>query len=288
MFTIDWSRAAVPQADQYDARLAVHLASTTTSALRERPYRRPPPGAGGTICEGRVAIRYCYPESFYAGLADAPGDHPHLALAEALLRRWPLAFEQFCILMDSVHPLVVPTDPDDDPNHFGFTRSHCEEHLFGTMMVSINSPVMLAECFLHEMAHHKLRAFGISFETATRFIANGPDEQYASPLRKDRPRPMTAVFHATYALTYMAELDVRIIEGEADACRLDKLLRRLGTNLRRLEEGRQVLASSLRLDQEGEAFMVPYLGWLDEVLLRGRGVLASGRGQARTGPATEQ
>ena len=270
MLQPDWSRAAVPQADQYDARLALQLASTTSSPLREQLYARAPVGDAPAIFDGRVAVRYSYPEWLYPGFVSAPPDHPHLALAAQLLSRWPVAHEQFCLLIDSVHPLLAPGDPSDDPDHFGNTRSHGEEHMFGSLMASVNSPVMLAECLLHEMAHHKLRAFGISFEAATRLITNPPDEGYASPLRKDQPRPMTAVFHAMYALTYMAELDLRIIAGEPNGGRMGRLLRRLGTNLGRLEEGREVLRTSLRLDQAGEAFAAPYHAWVDDVLRRGR------------------
>jgi HEXXH motif-containing protein len=176
-----------------------------------------------------------------------------------------------------VHPLLAPEDPQDDPDHFGNTRSHGEEHMFGSLMASINSPVMLAECLLHEMAHHKLRAFGVSFESATRLVANAPDELYASPLRKDQPRPMTAVLHAAYALTYMTELDLRIIDREPGGTRMPKLLRRLGTNLGRLEEGWVVLQTSLRPDREGEAFAAPYHAWIADIVDRGRHVLDRSR-----------
>jgi hypothetical protein len=266
---IDWTRAAVPQQDLYDARLALHLASTTRSLLRDELYVRRYVGQAPSLFEGRVAARYCYPRELYPGLLDAPLDHPHLALASELVARWPVAQEQFALLIDSVHPLVVPSDPHDDPDHFGFTRSHAEEHLFGTLMASVNSPVMLAECFVHEMSHQKLRAFGISFEAASRFIQNAPGEAYESPLIRDRLRPMTAVLHATYSHTYVAELDLRIIAGEPDTRRMHKLLRRLGANVRRLEQGRVVLNTSLRLDDEGRAFMGPYLAWLDDVIARG-------------------
>ena len=275
MLASDWSRAAVPQADQYDARLALHLAETTTSPLRDQLYKRASVGDAPSCFEGRVAVRYCYPDWLYPGFVDAPADHPHLTLAAELLSRWPVAYEQFCLLIDSVHPLLAPDDPQDDPDHFGNTRSHGEEHMFGTLMASVNSPVMLAECFLHEMAHHKLRAFGVSFESCTRLIANPPDELFESPLRKDQPRPMTAVLHAMYALTYMTELDLRIIAGEPDGSRMPKLLRRLGTNLGRLEEGRAVLQSSMRLDAEGEAFAAPYHAWVEDIVERGRQVRSS-------------
>jgi HEXXH motif-containing protein len=174
------------------------------------------------------------------------------------------------MLIDSVHPLLIPNTPQDDPDHFGYARSHGEEDMFGTLMASVNSPVMLAECLVHEMSHHKLRAFGVSVEATWRFITNPPEALFESPIRKDRLRPMTAVFHATYSYTYVTELDLRIIDGERDGRRMDKLLRRLAHNVKRLEEGRALLRQHMTVDAKGEIFMAPYNDWLDTVLARGR------------------
>jgi HEXXH motif-containing protein len=267
---VDWSRAAVPQDDLYDARLAAHLASTSASPLRDVYWTRRPVGDAPALFDGAVAARYCYPATYYPTLTDAPLDHPHLTLAADLVRRWPAAYEQFRMLIDSVHPLLIPNEAQDDPDHLGYARSHGEEHMFGTIMASVNSAVMLAECLVHEMAHHKLRAFGVSFETAWRFIANPLEALFESPIRKDKLRPMTAVFHAMYSYTYVTELDLRIIDGEPDGRRMDKLLRRLAYNVKRLEEGRAVLRQHMTVDAEGELFMTPYHDWLDVVIARGR------------------
>jgi HEXXH motif-containing protein len=266
---VDWSRAAVPQQDLYDARLAVHLASTSGSPLRDAWYARRPIAGAPALFDGAVAVRYCYPGEFYPSLTDAPLDHPHLTLAAELVRRWPVAYEQVRTLIDSVHPLLIPNAPQDDPDHFGLARSHGEEDMFGTLMASVNSPVMLAECLVHEMAHHKLRAFGLSVEVAWRFITNPPEALFESPIRKDKLRPMSAVFHATYSYTYVTELDLRVIDREPDGRRMDKLSRRLAQNVKRLEEGRAVLRQHMTLDAEGEPFMAPYYGWLDAVIARG-------------------
>jgi HEXXH motif-containing protein len=267
---VDWSRAAVPQQDLYDARLAAHLATTSASPLRADRYARRPVGGAPALFDGAVAVRHLYPRDFYPSLADAPLDHPHLALAADLVRRWPVAYEQFRILIDSVHPLLIPDAPQDDPDYFGFTRSHGEEDMFGTLMASVNSPVMLAECLVHEMAHHKLRAFGLSVETAWRFITNPPEALFESPIRKDRPRPMTAVFHAVYSYSYVTELDLRIIDREPAGPRMGTLFRRLAYNVKRLEEGRDVLRQHMTLDVEGEIFMAPYDEWLDRLIAQGR------------------
>lgn len=268
---VDWSRAAAPQQDLYDARLAVHLASTSRSPLRDTCYTRRPVAGAPAVFDGAVVVRHCYPAAYYnPPLADAPLDHPHLALAAELVRRWPDAYGQFRLLIDSVHPLLIPDAPQDDPGHLGYARSHGEEAMFGTIMASINSPVMLAECLVHEMAHHKLRAFGVSVEAAWRFITNPPDALFESPIRKDTLRPMTAVFHATYSYTYVTELDLRIIEREHPGRRMNRLLGRLAHNVNRLEEGRAVLRGHMTVDVEGERFMAPYHEWLDTVIAQGR------------------
>ncbi|MFX6277450.1 HEXXH motif-containing putative peptide modification protein, partial [Acinetobacter baumannii] len=79
------------------------------------------------------------------------------------------------------------------------SSSHSWEQEFGAIHVTIDNVAGCAQALVHEMAHHKLRARGISIETAQRLIANPPSQRCASPIRKDRARPMTAVFHAQYS-----------------------------------------------------------------------------------------
>ena len=61
-----------------------------------------------------------------------------------------------------------------------------------------------------------------------------------------------------------------VIDREQDGRRMDKLLRRLAYNVKRLDEGRGVLRQHMTVDAEGEPFMASYNDWLDIVIARGR------------------
>ena len=105
---VDWRRIAEPQPDQYDALTALKLFASRSAS----PSQGFSNSDGTTLCDGAVRLGYCYQDGV-EGLVDAPLDHPNLAMAEAYLRRWPVAFEQFRLLMNSLHPRLLPNMSDD-------------------------------------------------------------------------------------------------------------------------------------------------------------------------------
>src|SRR5205807_5202222 len=90
-----------------------------------------------------------------------------------------------------------------------------------------------AEAFVRELAHQKLRALGVSQESAWRLVTNGPAELFPTPLSTCVARPMTSVLHALYSLLYVVELDLRLIAVEADSPVREHLLRLLRRNVDR-------------------------------------------------------
>src|SRR5260221_11585139 len=93
------------------------------------------------------------------------------------------------------------------------SSSHSDEAEFGIIYASVESPLCLAQAMVHEMAHHKLRALGISAESATRLITNDPAQLFDCPIRKDRKRPMIALFHEEYTFVHVTCLDLHMIAG---------------------------------------------------------------------------
>ena len=181
MTDIDWTRMAVPQADGYDTAAVLRLATTGPSLLR--PTIPPPPTDGApTIFDGRAAVR----NRSGGGLQlprYAPADpaHPHLAQAASLLATWPKMAAQFPELVDTIQPW---TDTSAKPEYWlamPGSSSHSEEPEFGVIMVTVDSPIALAQAMVHEMAHHKLRAVGVSLLQASRIVMNDPSELYRSP-----------------------------------------------------------------------------------------------------------
>jgi hypothetical protein len=270
---IDWSRMAAPQADGYDTDVCLALATTSGSILRPLPYVRRPAGGALTICDGAVAVRPG-PTPVLGGprFGRAPPDHPNLPAAAAYLRRWPAAYAQFTRLVDTIDPYLEAIPPRLEPVTLG-SCSHSLEEDFGVICATVNNALGLAQAMVHEMAHQKLRALGVSFESASRLVTNDPAVLLDSPIRKDRRRPMTAVFHAQYSFIHVTCLDLHMITGEADPVVRDHLLMLLARNVPRMEAGMEELTGRVETDAAGSVFVAAFLAWAAEVIRAGNAVL---------------
>ncbi|HET8774974.1 MAG TPA: HEXXH motif-containing putative peptide modification protein [Thermoanaerobaculia bacterium] len=260
--TIDWARMAEPQDDQYDTRVTLALATTGGSPLRPEPYVRRSSAGLPTIPGTDVALRYLdQRELAPPRFALAPPDHPNLPKALAYLRRWPAAYEQFLALIDSVHACVDPTIPPEMRVLASGSCSHSHEQWFGTICVTVDDPIGCAQAFVHEMAHQKLRALGVSVESAWRLVTNDPGELFPSPIRIGVARPMTAVLHAQYSFIYIVELDLRMLAEERDPAIRERMLQLLMRNVVRMEAGHDTLARNVRTDDAGARFLDAFLAW---------------------------
>lgn len=272
--SVDWSRMAEPQDDQYDTQIALEFAMTNRSPLRSELYVRRPLGDSPTIFDGAVAVRHIRnkcPDPFRH--VNGPPDHPNIALAAEFVRRWPTVFTQFRTLMDSFHPMIDLAIPRERYGTWHGSSSHSEESMFGTMFGTFYDPLGLAQAFVHEMAHQKLRALGISVETTTGLITNPPYELYASPIRKDKLRPMSAVFHAEYSFIYVTALDIKMIEAESQHENITNLLSLLARNVRRMEEGLDVIQKHIKVDSDGRTFIEGFFNWSERVINKGNALL---------------
>jgi HEXXH motif-containing protein len=267
---IDWSRMAEPQEDQYDSKITLALATSGRSPLRAEPHVRRATDGCHTICDGTVAVRYFDQEEMAPPHFElAPQDHPNLSSAVEYLRRWPAAYEQFKTLIDTVHPCL---DPQITPELRDITvgsSSHSYEKWFGAVFVTVDHHIGCAQALVHEMAHQKLRALGVSLEQAWRLVANDPAELYPSPIKIGQRRPMTAVLHAEYSFIYVTQLDIRMLEAETDEASRDQILQLLMRNVVRMEAGYDTLARNIKTDRAGAAFIEAFLGWAGRVIERG-------------------
>jgi HEXXH motif-containing protein len=278
---IDWGRLAAPQADGYDTDVALRLATTSGSLLRPQPYRRRPVDGAPTLFGGRVAVRNRPSGGLPAPkYVPAPPDHPHLAAAEQLLRAWPEMAAQFPQLIDTIQPW---TDSSVSPEYWltvPGSSSHSLEEEFGIIMATVDSPLGLAQAMVHEMAHHKLRALGVSLMQAARLVANDPVKLFVSPIITDRRRPMTAVLHAQYSFIHVTALDVALYDAAGlpdDQKRLVVFL--LARNVPRMEAGYEEISRHIETDADGKVFVDAFMAWSRAVLTRGRAILdATGYG----------
>ena len=269
--SIDWGRLAEPQADQYDSDVVLELASSTTSAGRSQFYRRSPVGDSPTVFGGQVAVRYVYrslPEfaSLSTQFQDAPVDHPNIRMAAEYVRCWPVGYAQCLRLLEAIHPAMDPRIPLESIEVYRGSACHSYEQLFGTMWTTIFCPIGLAEAIVHEMAHQKLRALGVSFESAKTVVGNDGSDLYVSPIIKDRLRPMTAVLHAEYSYVYVTTLDIHILKAERDESRKTVIAGVLERNLSRIKEGYETIRKHFKTGQHGTEFIKGLSTWIDNTI----------------------
>jgi HEXXH motif-containing protein len=265
---VDWYRVAAPQADGYDTEvlLAAYRAQGIDIAGLQRRHCLADPHH--TLCQGAVSLRHV-PGIVHERFANADISHPNIAAGLAYLRHWPAVATQFARLIHTFHPWRDQKVPEGHPG----SCSHSLDSLPGVIFGTVNDPRGLAQAFVHEMGHHKLRALGILIEQCDRFILNRPDELYESPIRKDKLRPMTAVFHAQYSFMHVTALDIYNLRATTDAEELARWRYLLGTNLPRMEEGHALLGSAMRLDRAGERLMAGFMDWSAAVLADGKGLM---------------
>lgn len=273
--SLDWSRLAEPQVDQYDTDVILALANATTSADRPRPYVRTPVGKSPAVFDGQVAIRYVYKglpefEPWAVKYPDAPVDHPNIRIAAEHVRKWPVAFKQCQRLLEAIHPGTVPQMSLESTEVYRGSLCHSYESHFGTMWATIFCPIALAEAIVHEMAHQKLRVLGVSFESATTVIGNDPSDLYVSPVIKDRRRPMTAVLHAEYSYVHVTALDIHMLEIEPDATRRTVLREVLERNLSRIEEGYETIQKYFKPGEHGPEFMDGFFKWTERTISKAK------------------
>jgi HEXXH motif-containing protein len=276
---IDWSRMAVPQKDGYDTEMTLRLAEHGASPKRPDPYVRRPLDGAVTFCDDMVAVRPARERGLGTDkIVPAPLDHPNLSIGAAYLARWPEAYAQFVRLVDTVYPYTEPEQARHGELALG-SSSHSYEEDFGSVHATVDNALGFAQALIHEMAHQKLRALGVSFEAAHRLIANDPSERFDSPIRKDITRPMTAVFHAQYSFIHVTALDLHMLAAAKGERERQYILMLLARNVPRMQAGHREVAQHIKADAGGRLFVDTFLDWSHDVVQRGQAELdANGYG----------
>ena len=141
------------------------------------------------------------------------------------------------------------------------------------MWATIYCPFGLAEAIVHELAHQKLRALGVSFEYATTIVGNDPSKLYSSPIVKERLRPMTAVLHAEYSYVHVTSLDIHILTAEKDTCRREVLRGVLKKNQARIQDGYETIQKHFHPGAHGREFMAAFSHWTENTIQAATDVL---------------
>lgn len=255
--SVNWSRVAEPQADGYDTGIVLGFAELAG-------FRRRPPSNEPTMLDGAVALRQDPALLGYDGCQYAASDHPNIATADRLLRLWPAVYRQCGELLDSICIYDYPRMGGDM-----IIGSVCGSGSsgFGSIVVTVNHHMGLAEGIVHEMAHHKLRALGVDMESATMLITNDPSEVYPSPIRYDCLRPMTAVLHAQYSYLHILQLDLMVLEHDSHPLRAAAIREQsLAVIAPKLEFGLQTIQQAVQTDAYGDDFIQGMVCWCECVI----------------------
>ncbi|MDA7980488.1 MAG: HEXXH motif-containing putative peptide modification protein [Pirellulales bacterium] len=264
---IEWARIAEPQEDGYDSRVALALAQDGGLC---------PTDIGGvepTFADGNIALTQDPILNGFEGCRPAALEHPNVATAEQLLRIWSVGFEQCKMLLHS-----IGLSESDALGQDQVVGSICGpgSYGFGSIAVTVNHHMGLAEGIVHEMAHHKLQAIGVGFESASRLVANPTSAQFPSPIRYDCLRPMTAVLHAQYSYTYIANLDLAVVEHDTSSeTRKHAVVEHsLAVIIPKLAFGLTVLKDEWIRDADGEEFARGLFDWCERVVGDGERILS--------------
>lgn len=270
---IAWERLAAPQEDGHDSEQLLRLADQRFPGHRAARAQALA-SASSRVCDDRVAVRHVgepcprAPEYLHG-----PLEHPVLARALALLQRWPAAARQLPRIIHTISPMVAADRPAAVWPALRGSASTSQSGQFGVVWVTTQDPAATAQALVHEMAHNKLFALGLELEGSGRLITNPVDRLYTSPIRTDRKRPMSAVFHAEYSFMHVTALDLAMLAGESDPTMRVYLAGLLRRNLDRMAAGRREIAAHVETDAEGAVFVAAFLEWTDQVLAAGERAL---------------
>ena len=243
---VAWEKIAEPQPDDYDTTTCLawglKKSKRTSDMLRY-----------GACLGGRLDLVDCK----YPGSRRAPSDHPNFNIAWEALQLWPAAERQFFAFTDSVEATLSQVEVG------GYVGTRCGsgDDLF-TFSSTVDTPLGFAEAMVHELAHRKLRAIGVTFEDCGMFFNVTRDMLYYSPIRYDAMRPLGAVLHAQYSYTYIMELMCRVALGSPSRELVDAAVRsRVATILPKLAFGASVLQEVDEVNSDGGSFMSGYWQW---------------------------
>ena len=255
-----WERMARPQSDGYDTAI-VNLSRRSISQPTQYT-----PRSGGL---SQIPLKYLEHISD-SSLTPITSASSIVGRGYLLLETWPEATVQALELLDWIETGKSLRNTEDE-----ITGSICgsSANHFRVVQSVANGCVGYVEGIVHEMAHQKLRTFGVDIETADALITSNQPTLYPSPVRFDKPRPLSAVLHGQYSYIYVAALYEAILRKSTDEVAKNALLvTRLPSLVPRLAFGKEILSKG-QFTSEGARFLKGLDEWTDELLGQLRGHL---------------
>jgi HEXXH motif-containing protein len=166
-------------------------------------------------------------------------------------------------LLNAIY-VIDSTEKPEYPG-WGCVSGHDWESHPWTVYVQSYTPDAMAEGWVHEYLHNALHAMGVHLETwDDRLLLNAQDEEYESPVRKDKLRPMGAVLQGLYSYVGVTDWQIRVLESGNKMA-----LTSLRTNLPRLDEGLNTVGHNAVWTDDGRAFWNGLTDWITETAEKG-------------------
>jgi len=271
MTNIKWEKIAKPQPDAYDSLVVSNLLHAKYGWKKYQPT-----STDVTICNRQVWVR---PDRT---ISTTTVDEN---LSEAMDRVTPEYVETLtpylttwtdgCLWLGNFVDEFWPKwSKHMNPSARGCVSGHQQMHeairYAGepkiVVYVSINDAQGCAEGIYHEAGHAKLEAIGIDIETHDGLLlANGPDELYDSPIRRDKKRPMSAVVQAIYSWMVFTENDIQCAKINAEHSSMYMM-----GNIPKIEDGLVEIERHVKFTPEGRKFLDGYLEWGHDVVRRAK------------------
>lgn len=260
---IEWDRLSEPQADGYDVEIL---------KLRLKEIRGYEKKVCGSDFLDNVAITP-YTESFNPGRWQPKLEN--IKKVEETMQIWPELILSYQGLIEFIIFCHETTDYSWNAT-YGCSCGHIYFNHDGVTPGSIGVFVgMLGtlgtlEALAHEVGHLRLHMLGIHIEDHDgQLILNGPDELFTSPIRKDKPRPMSAVLQAQYSYVMVSDMDLKYFDATENDKKKQCAINYLKMNIPRIAKGHDEVRNNIRTTENGAKFMDGFWCYSDKVIERG-------------------
>jgi hypothetical protein len=261
--TIMWENLAQPQPDGSDIVSIKQILKTSTGYEKKTV---------GTEFLSSVAL-LSYDGTYNPGRIEASPET--IARVERGMAIWPELSQNYQELIEFVIFCQEPEYAWNSANgctcgHIYFNHKNKLNAQIGVFVGMIGTLGSL-EALAHECGHLRLHMLGIHIEDHDgQLILNGPDELFDSPIRKDKPRPMSAVLQAQYSYVMVSDMDLKYYDAALDDAEKQRTaISYLRMNIPRIAKGHDEVQSNVRTTANGARFMDGFWRYSDAVIERG-------------------
>lgn len=145
-----------------------------------------------------------------------------------------------------------------------------------TVVASMDDPGGCAEAIYHEAGHLRLEQLGVEIETHDGQLLTNPDDSlFDSPIRTDKPRPMSAILHGLMSWMWFTENDLQNFNGGVFT--LEDFRGYSAHQLPKIEACVREIEKHAHFTPDGLLFIDGLFAWCDELLTASHAILDGAR-----------